>query len=304
MIKNKNGFTLIELIVVTAIISLLASIAISFVGTSNQKASDTGKIRALQETRTALNVYFNDSAGGNGSYPNDINILVEKKYIQSINGNIKYNTSECTSVYCKNYKMAVPLSRTDNKITYGTKSDCNALGINSGICYFVSSNSEHTDDLPYIIYNGSKLYISPIDNSTDTEWGWDWYWQNDNITNANDENNGLNNTIKIVDKLTANGALTSSFAAGICSDLILGGYDDWYLPSKNQLNTMYLNKNSVNISNYSDYPSWTNFAEDYYWSSTAGDLTNFEPNAWLLIFFNGNTGLNSKDGTVRVRCVR
>lgn len=146
--KKNKGFTLIELIVVTAIISLLASIAISFVGTSNQKASDIGKIRALQETRTALNIYFNDSAGGNGSYPNDINILVEKKYIQSINGNIKYNTSECTgtpNLYCKNYKMAIPLSRTDNKITYGTKSDCNSI-VSTNICYILSSNYKNYSD--------------------------------------------------------------------------------------------------------------------------------------------------------------
>jgi hypothetical protein len=46
-------------------------------------------------------------------------------------------------------------------------------------------------------------------------------------------------------------------AAKLVDALTDGGYSDWYLPSKDELNKLYLNKNSVG-----------NFADGSYWSST------------------------------------
>lgn len=136
----KKGFTMIELIVVIAIISLISSVVISFIGDANTKASNTGNIRALQEVRTALNVYFNDSSGGNGSYPDNIE-LIDKRYISSINSNVRYKGLNCMGKECKGYQLAVPLIENDKKIKYGKKDDCIPIGIATGICYFVSSGN-------------------------------------------------------------------------------------------------------------------------------------------------------------------
>ncbi len=65
MKKISSGFTLIELLVVIAIIGILAGITISSLMQAKQKSRDTGRIRTLQETRTALELFYSD----NGYYP-------------------------------------------------------------------------------------------------------------------------------------------------------------------------------------------------------------------------------------------
>ena len=116
--KNKKGFTLIELLVVISIISLLTSISLSFLGESNQKGRDTAKIRALQEVRSALQLYLTDK----GYYPNGTIALTEGKYIGSVNNKLIYqglnsnNDAICDTSPCQSYHLAVSLERKDNKV--------------------------------------------------------------------------------------------------------------------------------------------------------------------------------------------
>jgi hypothetical protein len=49
-------------------------------------------------------------------------------------------------------------------------------------------------------------------------------------------------------------------AAKACDEYSYGGYNDWFLPSKAELNAMYTNKASIG-----------GFASDYYWSSSEYD---------------------------------
>ena len=65
-------------------------------------------------------------------------------------------------------------------------------------------------------------------------------------------------------------------ASAICSALILGGYDDWYLPSIHELNLMYLNIGQGDVLGLGNIGGFNNsFA---YWSSTeinANDALRF-----------------------------
>ena len=58
-------------------------------------------------------------------------------------------------------------------------------------------------------------------------------------TSAISTTDGSGNTAKIV-------ALdNTASAAKYCSDITYGGYNDWFLPAKDQLNAMYLNRVAI-----------------------------------------------------------
>ena len=69
-------------------------------------------------------------------------------------------------------------------------------------------------------------------------------------------------------------------------------YDDWFLPSKDELNQMYVNLKSQGIGG---------FADDSYWSSSEYNAYG----AWYQAFSNGNQYNYNKDyKDFRVRAVR
>ena len=93
------------------------------------------------------------------------------------------------------------------------------------------------------------------------------------------------------------GDCASCNAAELCLDLSLGGYSDWYLPSKYELNLMYLNigqGNALGLGNVGG------FAGNVYWSSTESD--NFY--VWLQYFYGGMQYIDSKNASGFVRAVR
>ena len=83
-----------------------------------------------------------------------------------------------------------------------------------------------------------------------------------------------------------------SYAAKLCYDLVLNGYSDWYLPSKDELNKLYLNKASIG-----------GFASYYYWSSSESNIYL----AWGQDFRYGSQGISTKYSSstdYKVRAIR
>jgi hypothetical protein len=78
-------------------------------------------------------------------------------------------------------------------------------------------------------------------------------------------------------------------AARLCDDLILGGFSDWYLPSRDELIKLYINRVTIG-----------GFAAGNYWTSSESNVYY----AWFYGFGIGATGTNGKDGNCRVRAVR
>jgi hypothetical protein len=93
---------------------------------------------------------------------------------------------------------------------------------------------------------------------------------------------GETNTINLVAAMgdTAyielSGDAKAIYVAKVCEDYTGGGYSDWFLPSKDELNQMYLNLKVLNVSNFTG-----NYG--YYGSSSEYSSTH----AWLQSFNNG-----------------
>ena len=93
------------------------------------------------------------------------------------------------------------------------------------------------------------------------------------------------------------GDCASCNAAELCLDLSLGGYSDWYLPSKYELNLMYRNigpGNALGLGNVGG------FAGNFYWSST--EYANHV--AWDQNFTVGLQNYDGKGDDYYVRAVR
>ncbi len=84
-------------------------------------------------------------------------------------------------------------------------------------------------------------------------------------------------------------AYCKSGAANLASAYRGGGKSDWFLPSKDELNQMYVNKTTIG-----------DFATDYYWSSSVYNA----PYAWFQNFGTGIQNLNLKNLAHSVRPVR
>jgi len=143
----------------------------------------------------------------------------------------------------------------------------------------------------YILVSGDPGYDANVqhgliaatgDQSTGIAWS--------NITNISVGTTGTAigtgqaNTTAIVGQ-----AGCTSGAAKLCNDLTEGGYSDWFLPSKDELNKLYLNKETIG-----------GFAEDAFWGSSEFNA-NF---AWGQSFDSGYQFNYYKYYARRVRAVR
>ena len=87
-------------------------------------------------------------------------------------------------------------------------------------------------------------------------------------------------------------ASRDDYAARLASDLAYGGYDDWFLPSTDELNEMYTNLQVEGIGG---------FASAYYWSSSESNAND----APVQLFFDDGIQLdNFKYNDARVRVAR
>jgi hypothetical protein len=147
--------------------------------------------------------------------------------------------------------------------------------------------------IAYILQPGDPGYVAGefhgfISATSDQIINITWNFSGSNVTTGASGTaigTGNSNTNTIV-----NAYGNGTYAAKLCYDLVLNGYSDWYLPSKNEMSKMILNKNAIG-----------GFSSANYWSSTEFDSLN----AYYSNFTSGNSNMTgSKNSVANVRAIR
>jgi hypothetical protein len=138
----------------------------------------------------------------------------------------------------------------------------------------------------YVTDGGAQgLEAAPADSSLSAIWGC--------VTTEQDTStevgSGETNTLRIIDGCTTE---IDATAAEVAKMYELNGFTDWFLPSKDELNSLYLQKDAV-------FPPGE-FDSAPYWSSSQDSALN----AWSLFFVNGIQSGVDKRATFAVRAVR
>ena len=159
----------------------------------------------------------------------------------------------------------------------------------------------------FYVYDGGKhgLIAATSDQSSDAKW--DLSKGNETRAKANGIGAGIRNTTTIIISSEISQRKSSDdkdwsfdsedFAAVICNEYsksesvnsLETTYGDWYLPSKYELNLLYLKRTTVG-----------NFAADKYWSSSESD----KDKAWSINFNTSSDSAEDKTVKNRVRAIR
>ncbi len=167
-----------------------------------------------------------------------------------------------------------------------------------GIIFYVSSTSpcHGLEAAPVDQVDPSSFIIDPSDNST-VVWGCGPSLVAIDYVKVGSTSaaigTGAANTAAII---AACGRTESHYnvppsmtAAAAASEYSLNGYTDWYLPSLDELNQLFINRGVVG-----------GFVDGYYWSSSEYDSSN----AWNQFFGNGLKNFCGKGYPRNVRAVR
>jgi hypothetical protein len=142
--------------------------------------------------------------------------------------------------------------------------------LNGGYIFYVDETGEH------------GLVCAPSDQDLSALWG--------NCTPAGAAGKAVGTGIKNTTDIVL-GCQAEGIAAKICYDLELDGYNDWFLPSIDELFFMYENLHEKGLGGFED---------SYYWSSTQD-----RHGAWVVSFFYGSRSNHGRiEYSIRTRAIR
>jgi hypothetical protein len=177
-------------------------------------------------------------------------------------------------------KPSDPGYSVSNLLDYKSKTDYKIgdRGPASGLVFY---------DKGYVSDGWRYLEAAPSDQSAEVQWN---NGKNIDIKSGTAIGTGRANTDSII---AAQG--TGSYAAAICDSLVIGSYDDWFLPSSDELNLMYTNLKKAGLGNFKD--------EDYWSSSQYPDRYIYDF-VWTQYFKTGHRDADEKEYNNAIRAIR
>ncbi|MCE2840287.1 MAG: hypothetical protein LW729_02740 [Bacteroidetes bacterium] len=196
--------------------------------------------------------------------------------------NTLQNLTPSTTYYVRAYATNSVGTSYGNEVTFTTDSIRIGSNYAGGIVFYVDSTGQH------------GLVCAPSDQGV-AEWG--CYGVNIPGTLTSFGTGQINTNLVI------SGCSSRPIAASLCSDLTIGNYSDWFLPSLDELVLMQANLHQNGIGN---------FLNNWYWSSSQGGVTYPAPlvifyNAWTVNFTDGTANLDghfTKMAVLNVRAIR
>lgn len=107
--SSQSGFTLLELIIVTAIIGILATIALPRMIDKPQRAAEAVLKADLRVMRDLLDQYYGDK----GHYPSTLDALVDEGYLRSIPRDPITKSTDTWEVVYEELDPELPPAETD-----------------------------------------------------------------------------------------------------------------------------------------------------------------------------------------------
>jgi len=144
-------------------------------------------------------------------------------------------------------------------------------------------------DQAEVINGWQYLEAAPVASEVLAEWGLHGVDCSGTTTAIG---SGAANTTAIIAHLTTTGE--TGKAAQLTDALVINGFSDWFLPSKDELNQMYINLAESNLGGFNTSGQ---FPECYYWSSSAGGLTTLQ--TWMQRFSDGGVGFTNDEQNIR-----
>lgn len=155
---------------------------------------------------------------------------------ESIDGNVFYKLMQQYNT------ISITSNGSSWSILYSNAAYFVGQSFGGGIIFYVDGTGQHG-------------LISSVSDQSTTD-----IWSNGSLfetgASATAVGTGQTNTTTII---TQQGAGT--YAASTCNNLVLNGYSDWFLPSKDELNLMYTNLASQGLGNFTVNGIW-------YWTSS------------------------------------